>query len=126
LNSWEAQFGGYLDADDTGTVLWWHRNPPCKPWSINVLLESGHRFFPDFIVGIDRRPTLDHGLLTDPKERFEVARELPKLLAAHEAYGRVVIVTKNDAGKWALAEMDPLRRVGRVGQPFRIADAARY
>ena len=58
LNTWERQFGEYLDADDNGIVLWWHRNLPQKPWSINVLLESGRGFSPRFHCG---HQTASHG-----------------------------------------------------------------
>ncbi len=126
LNSWERPFAEYLDADDTNTVLWWHRNLPHKEWSINVLLESGRGFFPDFIVGINDRPREDGGLLADTKYAYETARELPKLLAEHAAYGRVVIVTKDTAQRWVVAERDPHTGAGRIGKPFRISDAARY
>ncbi|MGH7214209.1 MAG: DEAD/DEAH box helicase, partial [Tepidisphaeraceae bacterium] len=63
MGGWERAFAEHLDADDTGNVLWWHRNEPHKPWSINVLMDNGQGFFPDFIVGIRERPTEDHGLL---------------------------------------------------------------
>ena len=125
LNTWERPFAEYIDADDTDTVLWWHRNLPHKPWSINVLLESGRSFFPDFIVGIRERRREDGGLLTDTKYAYETARELPKLLAENAAYGRVLILTKNAAQKWAIAELDSHGKP-RIAGPFRIADAARY
>jgi type III restriction enzyme len=126
LNSWERGFADYLDGDDTGTVLWWHRNPPRKAWSINVLLESGQGFYPDFILGIKERPREHGGLLTDTKYAFEVASEVPKILADHKAYGRVLILSKNTAARWTIVHVDPQSGSARLGIPFRIADAARY
>ena len=116
--------GPPLDADDTQVVQWWHRNEPRKPWSINVLLESGEGFFPDFIIGIKNRPKVDGGLLADTKYAFETRREMPKLLAEHDSYGRVLILTKNTAHKWAIAEIDPKTGSPRVAGAFQISRAA--
>lgn len=125
LNSWEVDFVEYLDADDTDTVLWWHRNPPRKPWSINVLLDNGHNFYPDFIVGIRARPRVDNGLLADTKYAYETSRELPKLLAEHASYGRVLILSKNAQHRWAIAQLDATGRP-TLGPRFTLAAAAAY
>jgi type III restriction enzyme len=126
MNSWERGFTEYLDADDSGTVLWWHRNPARKGWSINVLLESGRSFYPDFIVGIRQRPREDNGLLADTKYAYETTRELPKLLAEHASYGRVLILSKDSSAKWAIAELDSRTGAARLAGRFRIAEAATY
>ena len=97
MNSWERSFAEYLDGDDTNAVVFWHRNPARKAWSINVLLESGRGFYPDFIVGIRDRAQEDGGLLADTKYAYETTREIPKLLAEHACMGRVLILTKNNA-----------------------------
>jgi type III restriction enzyme len=68
MNNWEIEFAQVLDSDDTDTVLWWHRNEPRKPWSINVLMENGQNFYPDFIIGVRDRAREDNGLLADTKE----------------------------------------------------------
>ncbi len=127
MNSWETQFAKYLDGDDTGTVLWWHRNPSRKNYSINVVLEDGRGFYPDFIIGINQRPKEDHGLLADTKYAYETTRELPKLLADHMAYGKVLILTKDNLqNRWKIAEMNPQTNMARIAGNFRIADAAGY
>jgi type III restriction enzyme len=82
MNSWEREFGSYLDSDDTGIVQWWHRNPVNKPWSIKLLLADGRGFYPDFIVGIQVRKTENGGLLADTKWAYETSRELPNLRCA--------------------------------------------
>ncbi|HEY8751046.1 MAG TPA: DEAD/DEAH box helicase family protein [Tepidisphaeraceae bacterium] len=125
LNSWERDFCQYLDADDTQTVLWWHRNPSRKPWSINVLLESGRGFFPDFIVGIKERRTQDGGLLADTKYAYDTQREIPKMLAAHAAYGKILIIAKNANHRWAIARLDSVGRPS-LGAPFQILSAKSY
>ena len=127
MGGWELAFAEYLDADDTNTVLWWHRNEPRKPWSINVLMENGQGFFPDFIIGIRQRPTEDHGLLADPKEAYTRTKELPKLAAEHEAYGKALILTKeNEKQTWEIATWDVTGERPIIAGPFRISEAANY
>lgn len=126
LNTWERQFGEYLDNDESGTVLWWHRNQPHKDWSVNVLMENGRGFFPDFVVGIRDRVTLDGGMLADTKHAWETSPEYPKLLAEHARYGRAVILTKHaEKPGWHVVGLD---RSGRptIERPFRLSEAARY
>ena len=86
LTTWERKFADLLDGDTEGTVRWWHRNLPHKAWSVQVMLDNGHPFFPDFVVGIEGRHTEDGALLTDPKfpvrdrrRVAEVARRAPAL-----------------------------------------------
>jgi len=79
LNGWERSFVEELDGDDTDTVLWWHRNLPNKPWSVQVLLKDGGRFFPDFVIGIEGRKWEQSALLADPKYYFEHADQLTGL-----------------------------------------------
>ena len=127
MNTWERNFAEFLDDDDSQIIQWWHRNEPRKPWSINVLMENGEGFYPDFIVGIKARPTENGGLLADTKYAYETAKELPKLLADHAVYGGVLIITINPGNKkWSIAGLDPLTHQPRIIQPFRIMDAAKY
>jgi hypothetical protein len=50
LNTWEKPFAEWLDRDGQKIVRWWHRNLPHKPWSVQVVLDTGKPFFPDFII----------------------------------------------------------------------------
>jgi len=127
MNPWETEFAETLDSDDTGTVLWWHRNEPRKPWSINVLMENGQNFYPDFIIGIRDRATEDNGLLADPKEAYQRTSEVPKLNAEHRAYGRVLILTKGNPKKvWEIAKWDSLYDKPSVEGRFLIREAKGY
>lgn len=127
MNSWEIEFASVLDSDDTDTVLWWHRNEPRKPWSINVLMENGQNFYPDFIIGIRDRPTEDHGLLVDPKEVYQRTSEVPKLVAEHPVYGRVLILTKSNQQKiWEIARWDTLYDKPAIEGRFLIREASGY
>lgn len=108
-------------------MLWWHRNEPRKPWSINVLTENGQKFYPDFIIGIRDRATEQHGLLTDPKEAYQRTSEIPKLMATHGAYGRVLILTKGNARNvWEIATWDSKHNKPTTEGRFQISKAKDY
>lgn len=126
MNSWERGFGAFLDSDDTDTVLWWHRNPVKKPWSIKLLLVDGRGFYPDFIVGIQSRKTEHGGLLADTKWAYDTNREVPKILAKHAAYGKVLILCKNLSQRWAIARVDEQTGRASLGSQLRLMEAAGY
>jgi hypothetical protein len=125
LNSWERAFADFLDRDTTGTVKWWHRNPVKEPWSVSVMLASGHPFYPDFIIGVRGRTTQDGVLLADTKFGFELAQEFPKLLAEHPLYGRTLILSRTGEGPWHSCRVDESGRP-RLGEEIRIADLAGF
>ena len=124
MNSWEREFAEWLDKDSSGRLLWWHRNPPNKNYSVRVLLENGRGFFPDFILGVNERPTVDHGLLADTKYAFETRKELPKMLADHKDYGRALILSLEN-NRWFLAGKDDSGRP-MLTEEFRVVNAAGY
>jgi type III restriction enzyme len=127
MNNWEIDFAELLDGDDTETVLWWHRNEPRKPWSINVLMENGQNFYPDFVIGIRDRMKDQHGLLTDTKEAYQRTSEIPKLMASHGAYGRVLILTKGNARNvWEIATWDSQHGKPITESRFQISKAKDY
>jgi hypothetical protein len=126
LNSWEREFGDLLDSDVGGAVLWWHRNPVNKPWSVKVLLADGRGFYPDFIVGIQNRKTESNGLLADTKYAYDTNKELPKILAEHASYGRVLILSKNQNQQWAIARLEPTTGKAVLGKAFRLGEAVNY
>jgi hypothetical protein len=126
LNGWERSFAKQLDGDETNIVHWWHRNPPNKPWSVQVLLKDGGRFFPDFVIGIEGRKRELGALLADPKYYFEHADELPKTYAEHPSYGRVLILYQDATKQWLTVRYDAKQDRAVPGPEFRIADAAGY
>ncbi len=126
MNSWERGFVGILDRDSSGAILWWQRNPPHKPWSVRVLLNDGRGFFPDFILGVKARPKENAALLADTKFAFELGKEQAKILAEHQAYGRVLILHQIKEGQWAIVRFHPDDGRPVADTDFRIADAARY
>jgi superfamily II DNA or RNA helicase len=116
LNNWEKEFAEKLDSDTHGIVLWWHRNPSRKPYSVSVMLPSGAGFYPDFIVGVNGRDTSDHALLADTKHAFDTYAETPKSDAHHDAYGKVLILHKDGTQRWMTVGY-------REGDPKPILDA---
>jgi type III restriction enzyme len=125
LNGWERDFAQLLDHDPHRLVNWWHRNPPDKPWSVNVLMPSGKGFYPDFIIGIEGRKTEDGALLADPKERFETSQEAPKVLAEHQVYGRVLILAK-DGVRWMTVGFDERAKKPVFAQEFSLTDTPAF
>jgi type III restriction enzyme len=126
LNSWERPFAELLDRDTQKIVRWWHRNEPQKPWSVQVVLDNGKGFFPDFVIGIDGRRCEDGGLLADPKFAFETTQELPKTHARHPVYGRVLILSLQQGAQWMTVRYDEIQNRAVIDGEFRLADAAGY
>ena len=90
-------------------------------------MDNGQGFFPDFIIGIHERLTEDNGLLADPKEAYSRTKEVPKLAAEHAAYGKVLILTKdNERRRWEIATWDAKGEKPVIAGVFKIADAAGY
>jgi type III restriction enzyme len=126
LNSWERPFAELLDRDTRWIVRWWHRNPPHKPWSVQVVLDNGKGFFPDFVIGIDGRKREDGGLLADPKFAFEITQELPKTYSVHPVYGRVLILSRQGNTQWMTVRYDEQREKAILDREFLLADMAGY
>jgi type III restriction enzyme len=126
LNTWETSFAELLDRDSGDTVLWWHRNEPRQPSSVNVLMPDGRGFYPDFVIGIAGRRTEESALLADPKLNFAREDEAPKVLAEHKTYGKVMILYRDGEARWMTVGYDEKRRVPHLKQEFRLADAAGY
>lgn len=109
LNTWERPFAEYLDNDLTGTVLWWHRNPPCKRFSVSMPLPGQPDFYPDFIVGIKDR-TRGNGILLMETKRVINDQErnaLVKAQAEHPDYAKVMMIYWEEKRDWQIVEYDP-------------------
>ena len=107
LNKEEESFAQFLDADNTGTVKWWLRNPENEIWATRLLLPSGHRFFPDFVVGVTGRTTPDSIALVEIKDdgetgRLHSERNIEKIRVQHRDY-RNVFWTYREGGVWTRA-----------------------
>jgi len=124
LNSWEQNFAQVLDHDQSGTVIWWHRNQPHKAWAVNVLLPDGRGFFPDFLVGVKDRKTPDGVLLAEPKFHFERSEEVPKADVAHASYGKVLVLHREGGVEWRVVRVDSKSQRASLGDSMRIAEFA--
>jgi type III restriction enzyme len=107
LNQEERSFAEFLDADTTGTVKWWLRNPENETWATRLVLPSGHRFFPDFVVGVAGRATPDSIALVEIKDdgvtgRLQSDNNIEKIRVQHREYRNVFWTYRTD-GTWARA-----------------------
>jgi len=107
LNTEELNFAEVLDADGTGTVLWWMRNPENERWATRIVLPSGKNFFPDFVVGVAGRATPNAIALVEIKDdgetgRLQSDRNIDKIRVQHREY-RNVFWTYRDSGEWVRA-----------------------
>lgn len=97
LNGEERDFAKALDRDDA--VVWWHRNPDRKPWSVRLVRsEHTHYFYPDFVICLDYPAVASKPLQTrlietkdDTKDAARKARRVPRI------YGKVLFVTKDQS-----------------------------
>lgn len=126
LNTWEKPFAELLDRDANKVVMWWHRNLPHKPWSVNVLMPDGRGFFPDFVIGIADRKSEDNVLLADPKLNFQRDDEAQKVLAEHRSYGRVMILFLDGSTRWMTVGYDQKAKKPILTREFRLSDAAGF
>lgn len=102
LNNDERAFAQWLDADTSGRVKWWIRNPHrpgwSRGWSTNLVLPSGGFFFPDFVVGVQGRSTPNQIALVEVKGGHldNTDQSLEKIGTVHRAYQAVLWAQKHD------------------------------
>ena len=91
LSPEETRFAELLDTE--ADVLWWHRNPPNKPYSVGLYRWSdGIGFFPDFIVAVKDRKLGEGIALVEFKGLHLQQYDKLKARASHDAYGRAFMV----------------------------------
>jgi len=108
LNRDEMAFAEMLDSDLSGTVEWWHRNEPRKPWSIGLILPNGAQYFPDFVVKVNGRSLGDGLLLVETKgdHLLNSGDTLDKVLASHQLYKRPVMLMREENGRFMTIRQD--------------------
>lgn len=112
LNSWELAFVQELDRDTTGTVLWWHRNPPRKPYSVGIPLPGQSQqsyYWPDFIVGVNNRSRGNGILLVETKRVLndEEGNAHAKSKVEHPEYKKPMMLYWENEARWMVVEYDP-------------------
>lgn len=127
LNRDEMAFAEMLDSDLSGTVEWWHRNEPRKPWSIGLILPNGAQYFPDFVVKVNERTLGDGLLLVEIKgdHLLNSSDTLDKVLASHQLYKRPVMLMQEDSGRFMTIRQD-VNGKNLPDQIFRLNTMAGY
>ncbi|MBT2748277.1 MULTISPECIES: DEAD/DEAH box helicase family protein [unclassified Lysobacter] len=94
VNHEEREFIQSMERDDH--VVWWHRNPSRKPWSVRIV-RSEHRnyFYPDFVVCLEFPQGVDPEIrMVETKESTKDASR--KAQRTPKIYGKVLFVTRDD------------------------------
>lgn len=135
LNREELAFAQALDHADF--VVWWHRNPDRKPYSVR-LVRGEHRnfFYPDFVVCLEHFPGDDALVrLIETKENVKDAARKAKHIPSW--YGKVLFLTKdlsrlrwvNDDGSLGddidLDDLSSLREWLRASRPMQMMSCKR-
>lgn len=128
LNSWERDFAETLDNVVDGPVLWWHRNPPRKPYSVCIPLPGQPDFYPDFIVGLKDRSRGKGILLVETKRVIndQERNALAKTQAVHPDYQKVMMLYWEESREWNVVEYDPLNDKNILERPFRVELMSNY
>lgn len=93
LNGPELAFAKALDRSDF--VLWWHRNPDRKPYSVRLVRgEHKNFFYPDFVVCLQHYPG-DAALIRLIETKEDVKDAARKAKHVPNFYGKVLFLTKN-------------------------------
>lgn len=125
MNKPERAFAEFLDADQSGAVSWWLRNPENVTWATRMILPTGQRFFPDFAVGIKGRSTPDSVALVEIKEdgvdgRLHSDKNLLKIQVQHREYRNVFWTYSGEQGFERLAYNESLNRIAPI-EPFMVS-----
>jgi hypothetical protein len=128
LNGPEQAFAQLLDADTSGTVEYWFRNEPRKPWSIGIVMPSGDRYFPDFAIKVAGRTAGGGLMLVETKGNHILNGDntVDKVLAEHKLYGVPLMLVQDDAGRFMTVKHFPNTGRNEQDQIFRIENLAGY
>ena len=128
LNGPERAFADLLDADTSGTVEYWFRNEPRKPWSIGIVMPSGDRYFPDFAIKVAGRTAGGGLLLVETKGNHILNGDdtLDKILAEHKVYGVPLMLVQDAGGRFMTVKYFPNTGRNEEDQIFRIENLAGY
>jgi hypothetical protein len=128
LNETERKFAQLLETDTSNTISWWHRNEDRKPHSVAIVLPNGHRYFPDFIIGVNNRSRGVGILLVEIKGGHILNSDdtLDKITAEHKVYGTPVMLTLQDDGQfWIMRHIESTNKIEKK-QLFRVENMGQY
>jgi hypothetical protein len=128
LNNPERAFARLLDEEMSDTVEYWYRNPPRAPWSVALVLPSGARYYPDFIVKVKGRTRGDGFLLVEIKGTHILNSDdtLEKVLAEHKTYGRPLMLNQDKNGRFMTVSYFEKSNRCEEDQVFRVENMAGY
>lgn len=128
LNGPELAFAELLDADLSGTVDYWWRNEPRKPWSIALVMPGGERYFPNFTIRVAGRRAGDGLLLMEIKGQHILndTGTLDKVLAEHKTYGAPLMLAQDDGGRFMTVRYFPNTGRNAEDQIFRVQNLPGY
>jgi hypothetical protein len=111
MNKEEQSLAELLDADTSGLVKWWLRNPENTTWAVRIMRPSGRLFFPDFVVGVAGRKTPDMIALIEVKDdgsdgRLHSQDNREKIQTVHNSYRNVFWTYRNNEKIWVRAQYD--------------------
>lgn len=128
LNGPERAFADMLDLDTSGTVEYWFRNEPRKPWSIGIVMPGGERYFPDFVIKVEGRSAGEGFLLVETKGNHILNGDdtLDKIMASHKLYGIPLMLVRDAGGRFMTVKH--IEKTGRneEDQIFRIESLTGY
>lgn len=128
LNALERAFARLLDTDLSGTVEYWYRNAPHKPWSVAIALPSGAQFFPDFVVKVKGRRRGAGFLLVETKGGYILNSDetIEKVNAEHRSYGPVLMLTQDAQGRFMTVRYIETSERCEEDQVFRVENLGGY
>lgn len=128
MNNDETAFAQLLDADMSGTVEWWHRNEPRKPWSVGLVMPDGSHYYPDFVVKVKERSKGNGILLIEVKgEHLINSLKTPdKAAASHKLYRQPLMVMKEASGRWMTLRFNEKNAKNEPDAIFRVEAMTEY
>ena len=128
LNGPEQAFAQLLDADTSGTVEYWFRNEPRKPWSVGIVMPSGDRYFPDFAIKVAGRTAGGGLMLVETKGNHILNGDntVDKVLAQHKLYGVPLMLVQDASGRFMTVKHFPNSGRNEQDQIFRVENLAGY
>jgi len=128
LNNDELAFAQLLDGDLSETVEWWHRNEPCKPHSVGLVMPDGKGYYPDFMVKVQGRGKGDGILLIEVKGEFLLnsGNTPDKAQASHGLYRQPLMVMLEKSGRWMTLRFNEKTDKVEPDAVFRLDALAQY
>lgn len=122
LNRDEAAFAELIDSDTSGTVEWWHRNEPHKPWSVGIVRPNGAQYFPDFLVKVNGRTRGDGLLLVEIKGDHILNKpdDLDKSVSEHKIYKRPMMLVREESGRYMTVEFREAQGKNELDRLFQL------